>query len=122
MEINLTSITLLVGHVFVMSGMLFNTIPSKKINWIYGYRHYLSIKNIGTWESAKRYSAQLMLIGGVAFLVIGLLTLYLPDTGVIGTVIAFALLIAFIIMLVITTEKHLKKLFDEDQKRKNVLR
>jgi uncharacterized membrane protein len=121
MDINFTSVTLIVGHLFVVCGLLFSRIPPRTINWIYGNRFYLSAGNAGLWEDAGRYSSQLMLISGVAFLVLGLIALFLPDAGVAGIVIAVGLLITFLIVLVTTTERYLKKLFEEYQKREDAL-
>lgn len=118
MEAKLTIITLAIGLVLLIVGLLFKTFPPRKINSIYGYRTATSRRNLDTWTVANKYSAGLLTLEGLVLTAIGLLTLLLPDSGAIGTAIGFGLFISSIIILAVATEKHLNKLFDKDGNRK----
>jgi len=120
MNPSLTSITLICGIVFLVVGLLFKMFQPKNINSLYGYRTSSSKRNLDTWKSANNYSSTFMIFGGLVLTVIGFLSMLLPDTGKTGAVFAFALVISFIILLAVRTEKHLNKFFDKEGKRKTI--
>src|SRR5438034_993973 len=114
----LSTMTLAIGFVFLIIGLLFRIFSPRKINSVYGYRTSSAKRNIDTWRTANKYSASLMLLEGIILIIIGFIALQLPDSGVIGAAFGFALFFASIIILAVLTEKHLNKLFDKDGNRK----
>lgn len=115
---SLTILTLTVGIIIFVVGLLFKIVPPKKINSIYGYRTSSSMRNLDTWTVANKFSARLMILGGVSLTVIGLLIVIFPDMGAISTGISVGLLVLFVIVLILATEKHLNKIFDKDGHRR----
>ena len=114
----MTTITLSCGLIFLIGGLLFKMFPPKKINWIYGYRTSSSMRNIDTWRTANKYSANFMVIEGIILTIIGLITFLIPNIGKIGIAIAIGLIILSVIILAVSTEKHLNRLFDKEGKTK----
>ncbi|MDN5200064.1 SdpI family protein [Fulvivirgaceae bacterium BMA10] len=97
--------------------MIFRAFPPRKVNPIYGYRSSLSMKNQETWDEANRYSTNLMLI--VSLMTTGFQVLgYFLLEPVVSILTACGILVVGLVLLMISTEKHLKKLFDPDGNRK----
>ena len=117
---SLQAITLTIGFIFLIVGLLFRIFSPKKINSIYGYRTSSSKRNSNTWIAANKYSASLMIVEGIILTIIGFIALQFPGSGTIGVAVGFVLFISSIIILVVSTEKHLNKLFDKDGIRKKV--
>lgn len=120
MEATLTSLTLTIGLILFIVGLFFKTFPPTKINSIYGYRTTNSRRNLDTWKVANSYSAGLMTIEGFILTAIGFLTTFIHYNTAIGTALGIILIFSSFIILVVATEKHLNKLFDEDGNRKTV--
>ncbi len=120
MTATLTTLTITMGLIFFIVGLLFWIFPPRKINSIYGYRTSSSKRNLDTWTIANKYSATIMIIQGFILTIIGLTTLLFPDSGAIGTAVGFVLFISSIVILAVATEKHLDKLFDKEGNRKSV--
>ena len=104
--------------VLFIVGLIFNMFPPKKINSFYGYRTTNSRRNLDTWKVANSYAAILMTIQGLVLAVIGLLTTFFNDNKAIETALGIGLMFSSFIILVVATEKHLNKLFDQDGNRK----
>jgi uncharacterized membrane protein len=118
MEATLTLVTFKIGMMLFIVGLLFIMFPPKNINSFYGYRTTNSRRNLDTWKVANSYSAILMAIEGLILAVIGLLTTFFNDNKAIETALGIGLMFFSFIILVVATEKHLNKLFDEDGNRK----
>lgn len=70
---------LILGSIFTFIGVIFKVFPPKKINYIYGYRTRLSMKNQETWEEAQRFSAYSMIILGVISVILGLILNFITN-------------------------------------------
>ena len=110
-------ITLLTGSIFFLAGVVLMMLPPSRINSLYGYRTPASMRNPETWKEANRYSARLMLITGIVLLILaaGFLSKPIVKAGIflgLGCVILTATL------LIISTELHLRRVFDRDGKRR----
>lgn len=106
-----TSVPILVGSVFLFAGLLMFFFPSKKINYLYGYRTSSSMKNIERWNFAQKLSSKLMVICGVLLLVTGFIGLIVfPDQTVIN-IVGIIESILLTLFLFIKTEFDLKKKF-----------
>jgi len=81
MQATWTLVTLKIGLILFIVGLLFNTFPPRKINSIYCYKTTTSKRNLDTWKVANSYSAGLMTLEGLILSVIGLLTTLSMITG-----------------------------------------
>ncbi|MXV50701.1 hypothetical protein GS399_06920 [Pedobacter sp. HMF7647] len=108
-------ITLLVGMIFIATGILLKSFPPKKINSLYGYRTFRSMKNQATWDFANRYSAKLLIVFGAILCLIGLISSQVFKSSGFGIIIGFALVILAAVSLIVITEKRLNKVFDSTE-------
>ncbi len=114
---------LLFPAIMILFGAIFTKTAPKKINYIFGYRTDISMKNRDTWEFAHKYIGKLWFRLGFLLIpvaVIPMLFVIGKTENVVGTV---GLIVGFIntIVLIIpifSTEKALNKTFDKDGKRK----
>ena len=114
---------LLFPVVMILFGTMFMKSAPKKINYIFGYRTDMSMKNRDTWEFAHKYISKLWFRFGLLLIpitVIPMLFVISKTENIVGTV---GLIVGFIntIVLIVPiffTEKALNKAFDKDGKRK----
>ena len=114
---------LLFPVVMILFGTMFMKSAPKKINYIFGYRTDMSMKNRDTWEFAHKYIGKLWFRFGLLLIpitVIPMLFVISKTENIVGTV---GLIVGFIntIVLIVPiffTEKALNKAFDKDGKRK----
>lgn len=105
-------------------GHLFLKRASKKINYFYGYRTTMSMKNRDTWEFAHRYAGKIWWVTGWITLlvtVVFMLLLWGADDHTIGWYGGLFCLAQITPLLhgIYPTEKALRKTFDKDGNRKN---
>ena len=114
---------LLFPVVMVLFGTMFMKSAPKKINYIFGYRTDMSMKNRETWEFVHKYIGKLWFRLGLLLIpitVIPMLFVIGKTENIVGTV---GLIVGFIntIVLIVPiffTEKALNRTFDKDGKRK----
>ncbi len=114
---------LLFPAIMILFGAVFTKTAPKKINYIFGYRTELSMKNRDIWEFAHKYIGKLWLRLGFVLIpitVIPMLYVIGKTKNVVGTV---GLIVSFIntVVLIIPiffTEKALNRTFDKDGNRK----
>lgn len=96
-------------------GLLWKKHPPQSINWIYGYRTRMSMKNEETWKFAHLYHGQVWFWGGTILFVISLIIMILfrENHEKISVWIIFIQL-AIMILSVIPTEIALRRRFDRD--------
>ena len=107
----------------VMGGYFMKPAP-KEINYIFGYRTNMSMKNKDTWEFAHKYIGKLWFRFGwilVPITIIPMLFVLGKSEDTIGTVGAIVVAIDLIILIsaIFPTEMALKKNFDKDGNRKD---
>ena len=104
-------IPFLVGIIFIITSLILYSFPPKKINYLYGYRTPLSMKNQEVWNFSQKYSAVKMIQAGFFLLAASLLNVlfFIPEK--ISTIIGVILLIASCIFMFFSTEKAIKKNF-----------
>jgi uncharacterized membrane protein len=51
-------IPIITGPIFVIAGIIMLKFPPKKINSLYGYRTFSSMKSQERWNFSQKYSAQ----------------------------------------------------------------
>jgi len=111
----------LVGVVFVLIGWIQKTWPPKKINDLYGYRSDTSKKSQEAWDEGNRYAARYMIKAGVVCIVVGLpvsaLLHYVKMQGdykgVIMYMITLAGVMGSVLSMMVKTESHLERKFNQ---------
>jgi len=115
---------LLIPFTMIGFGKAFVNKPPKSINYLFGYRTTMSMKNKDTWEFAHKYCGKLWFKLGVGLLPISILPLLLvfgkdiTTIGTIGGIVCCVQIIPLVVSL-IPTEIALKKTFDPNGKRKD---
>ncbi|GAB2974641.1 hypothetical protein GCM10027049_06180 [Mucilaginibacter puniceus] len=113
----------LIGVIILLAGWIMVKYPPKKINYLYGYRTELSMKNQQTWDEANRFSARLMVkIGGV-LIALGLIISLIFSVGILRsdienilrTALLFISSIVSAVILIVGTQRHLEKTFPENK-------
>jgi len=111
----------LIGVLLIIIGAIQHFFPPKRINNYYGYRMPSAQKNQQTWDEANRYSAICMIKCGVVVTILGVILTFIfmqttmPANLRDGLAI-FTLLVsgmAPVLVMIVATEKHLSKKFDQ---------
>lgn len=110
-------VVLVMSFTMIGFGLYFSVAGPKKINFVFGYRTPMSMKNLDTWKFGTAYAGKYMWRTGCVLLIGSLITLFSimgSDVSVIRTagaiiIIAHALMIFGTIIL---TEIALRKNFD----------
>ena len=114
---------LLIPAIMLGAGKLFLKKAPKDINWIFGYRTTMSMKNEDTWAFAHKVAGAFWWKWGWVALVItvvGMLLLLGRSVELVSTagcVLLFLQLVP-VIAVIPHTEKALHNIFDKDGKRK----
>ena len=114
---------LLIPAIMLGAGKLFSKDAPKDINWIFGYRTTMSMKNEDTWAFAHKVAGAFWLKWGWITLAITVVTMLLilnksdEVISVVGCIILFAQMIP-LIAVIPHTEKALHNTFDKDGTRK----
>ncbi len=113
---------LLFPAIMIVMGKIFLKTAPKEINYIFGYRTNMSMKNRDTWEFAHKFCGKIWYYAGLAMLpisVIPLLFVIGKGEDIIGTVggIICMIGVAVIIASIFPTEIALRKNFDKDGNR-----
>ncbi|RYD76818.1 MAG: SdpI family protein [Sphingobacteriales bacterium] len=117
----LAIILLTVGLIFMLGGFIFRQLPPKNINYTYGYKTKLSMRNEETWKAAFNFSTKLMIFLGFDMVIIGAASYYLyPNLGEKSVVIGLGIIILSAVLLFVLTENYLKKNFDKAGNRINL--
>lgn len=108
--------SLLIGIVTFLLGLMLKIIPPKKINFYYGYRSVLSIKNNDTWTAGNNFTSKIYMLMGTILAVLGVIGyIGFKKLGFLVPLIALPFL--FIISFFVT-ELYLKNIFDDDGNKK----
>ena len=104
-------------------GSLFSKTPPKEINFIFGYRTPMSMKNKETWIFAHNYCGRIWRIFGIIIFILSVTAMIFLFGEGIGTVGIFGGIICgiqviFMIIPIFITEKALNKNFDKEGNRK----
>ncbi len=102
------------GVGFFLVGVLLVFFPPKKINGLYGYRTSRSMQSQEAWDFSQKYSTKIMLILGVVYTSIGLLTLLFPKLDEItASLVSITIILVGVFFMFYKTEKELAKRFDD---------
>ncbi len=110
---------LLIPVAMILLGKLFSARVPKKINFLYGYRTAMSMKNMDTWTFAHRHSGRIWFRAGLVMLPLSagaMLFLLGQDDetiGMWGTILCLVQVLVLIIVI-FPTEHALRQKFDKD--------
>ena len=114
---------LLVPLVMIGFGRLFMKKAPAEINWAFGYRTTMSMKNRDTWEFAHKYIGKLWFYLGLIFLVLSVIPLLfvlgrdVEAVGMVGIIVCFVQLVPMV-GSIIPTEIALKRNFDSNGRKR----
>ena len=114
---------LLIPCAMIGFGKLFLNKTPKNINYTFGYRTTMSMKNQDTWQFAHKYCGRLWFIGGLILLPVSIIPLLcvlgreIERIAAVGTVVCFAQIVP-LVGSIIPTEIALKRAFDKNGQRK----
>lgn len=104
-----------IGILYVCFAIILYFFPPKKINMLYGYRSYRSMRNLEIWNSANRLFPFVIGGAGVISVLTGtLLHIIFGDSGIIPSIIA-GILLFFVSLYVM--EILLGRMFDAEGNR-----
>ena len=110
-------VVLVMSAVMIGFGLYFSVAGPKKINFVFGYRTPMSMKNLATWKFGNMVAGKYMWRTGIILLVGSLITLFIvksSDEAVIHTV-GIIIIIVHAVMIfgtIILTEVALRRNFD----------
>lgn len=114
---------ILVPLLMIIFGAYFKNKSPKEINYIFGYRTTMSMKNNDTWQFAHSLIGKIWIYFGIALLIISVIPMLFilhsdeSTVGIIGVILSF-IDTGIMILTIIPVERALKKNFDENGKRK----
>ncbi|MBO3381690.1 SdpI family protein [Clostridium perfringens] len=116
---------LLIPLIMIILGKQFSKKAPKEINYLFGYRTSMFMKNKDTWEFAHKYCGRLWLkIGYIMFVVSFIIMLFVLGKGEqsIGTLGGALCMIQCVVLVasIFPTERALRKNFDKYGNRRNV--
>lgn len=114
---------LLFPAIMILFGAVFTKTAPKKINYIFGYRTDMSMKNRETWEFAHKYIGKLWFRLGLLLIPITVIPMLFVIGNSENVVATVGLIVSFVntvtlIVPIFFTEKALNRTFDKDGKRK----
>jgi uncharacterized membrane protein len=120
------SIALLIPLIMVCVGNYFSKKAPAKINYVFGYRTTMSMKNKDTWAFAHNYCGKLWKTIGLILLPLSVVAmLFVINKDIYYVSIFGYILVGIQLFLIIgtisPTEKALRKNFDKNGTRKNPL-
>ena len=117
-------ITILIPFAVLVAGLFARIGLPKRVNWIVGYRTFMSMKNKETWVFAHKYVGKWWTICGIFFIIVafvGMIIIELEiltlEPAIFVAIVAIAALVILVIALIFT-EIALRKEFDKNGKRR----
>jgi len=116
-------VVLVMAATMIGFGLYFYLAGPKKINFIFGYRTPMSMKNLDTWKFGNAYAGRCMWATGAVLLVGSLATLLAIMNAAETTIrtVGIIIIIAHAVMIfgsIISTEIALRKNFDRNGNRR----
>ena len=109
---DLLLVPLLVGPIFILSGVILNLFPPKKINSLYGYRTINSMKSQERWDYAQKVSALELIKLGSILTILSFLGIFINFSETIEILIGLGIIITVIIILFIRIERAINKKYN----------
>lgn len=100
----------MLAGVFIALAIMLNFFPPSKINPLYGYRTKRSMENDDTWKAANEFSNRIFVRLVAGTLAIQLVMVFALNP-VVSLFLAIGVFLAGIIVMMVLTERYLKKRF-----------
>ena len=118
------AMNLLFPLIMIVMGRYFMKKSPKEINYIFGYRTNMSMKNKDTWDFAHKYFGKRWFRLGwllIPISVIPMLFVIGKGENIVSTVGMVVMVIDLILLIapIFPTERALKKIFDKDGNKRN---
>lgn len=116
---------LLIPLTMIGFGKLFTNKTPQNINYVFGYRTKMSMKNKDTWEFAHKYCGKIWFVLGLVLFPLSIIPLLavlgkdIQTVGIVGGIVCCVQLVPLCASF-IPTEYALKKTFDQNGRRKKV--
>lgn len=104
-------VTIILGSIFVIIGLILYYFPPKKINYLYGYRTKNSMKTLERWTFAQRHSAKLMFCCGIVLMITAIIGIIFKIDDAVMKVVGLTELIILVIFLFVKTETDINRKF-----------
>lgn len=99
--------------IILLIGIIFRFFLPKKINMLYGYRTRMSTINQETWTEAQQFSSKRWIIYfAFATVLSAIIKLLFPLK--VSIMLSVAMVISGLILVIIKTELHLRKTFNDE--------
>ena len=114
---------LLIPIIMVLFGRCFMIKAPKEINYVFGYRTSMSMKNRDTWEFAHKLLGKIWFFVGIVLLPLSVIPMLFvigcseDSVGTVGTAVMMVDMVLMIITI-IPVEIKLNKVFDKQGNRK----
>lgn len=106
---NDTSTTLLlIGTIFLLTGLITKRFPPKKINSFYGYRTPKSKSNVTNWKISQIESSKRMIEAALVLMCCSVIFYFIPMKESTSIITIAILIIASILYILISVERKLK--------------
>jgi uncharacterized membrane protein len=107
------------GLILLVIGVFLKIFPPKKMNYFYGNRSSIALKNQDAWDEAQRFSAFTKIISGLSMFVSGLVVYQVFNITDKSNRFLIIIIVAICaIGMVVADESHLTKIFNRDGSRK----
>ena len=106
---DLLLVPLLVGPIFILSGLILNLFAPKKINSLYSYRTINSMKSQERWDYAQKVSALELIKLGSILTILSFPGIFINFSEIIEILIGLGLILTVIIILFIRIERDVNK-------------
>lgn len=108
---NTLQLLLLVGIIYLITGIFVLNFPPKKINHLYGYRMTRSMKSQERWDFAQKKSSWEMIKIAIVMIFLSGIPLIIPISENQNLWLSLFLLISFTILMIYRVEKAIKNKF-----------
>lgn len=95
---------LIFGILGITMIILGNVMPKLRINWLIGLRTSWSMKNEDTWKRSQRFGGISLIVGGIAMIIISILT-----QGTVCLICAMGVIVCLVVVDICYTYKIAKK-------------
>ncbi|MBK9256410.1 MAG: SdpI family protein [Saprospiraceae bacterium] len=113
-ENDFTTLSLLFGVIFTITGSLYKLFPPKKMIWYYGMQTKSARRTEETWKEANFFVASPAIIIGLLMIVLAFFPFIFESATIFKSGTAFILLFFSLMILYFITERHLAKMFDKN--------
>ena len=110
----LPSILFLSGGIFYLAALVLSKFPSKKINYLYGYRTKASMKSQESWNFSQNYTSKKMKYISLYIFIIGAFSIFLNIELMWSLWLGIIISILMPVLMILEVEKELKTRYPKE--------